>query len=100
MITGIERRHIRGERLRRADVAGGLLAADVLFARAEGETQRGLATRSFGNADNAARHLAFKFIARGEERRMRSTIAERHTKTLRAADSDVRAEFAGWLDER
>ena len=31
---------------------------------------------------------------------MRSAVAERHAKALRAADGDVRAEFARRLDQR
>jgi hypothetical protein len=51
VIAGVERSHVREERLRCADVAGGFLATDVLLARAEGETQRGFAARIFGHAD-------------------------------------------------
>ena len=72
----------------------------MLLARAERETQRGFAARIFRHADDAAGHLAFKFIARGEERRVRSAVAERHAEALRTADSDVRAKFARRLDER
>ena len=39
VITGIQRRHVREQRLRGADVARGFLAADVLLARAEREAQ-------------------------------------------------------------
>ena len=31
---------------------------------------------------------------------MRAAVAQRHAESLRAADGDVRAEFAGRLDER
>ncbi len=62
--------------------------------------KRGLAARIFGHADDAAGHLAFECVARGEERRVRSAVAERHAETLRAADGDVRAEFAGRLEQR
>src|SRR5665213_4316899 len=86
VIARVERRHVREQRLRRADVARGFLAADVLLARAEREAQRGFAARIFGHADDATWHLAFEFVARGEERRVRSAVTERHAEALRAAD--------------
>src|SRR5262245_57850345 len=100
MIAGVERGHVGEERLGRADVAGGFLAADVLLARAEREAQGGFASRVFGNADDATGHLTLEFVARGEEGCVWSAVTQRHAETLRAADGDVRAEFARRLDER
>ena len=100
VIARVKRRHVREQRLRGADVARGFFAADVLLARAERKAQRGFAARILGHADDAAGHLAFEFIARGEKCRVRSAVTERHAEALRAADGDVRAEFAGRLDER
>ena len=94
------RGHVRQQRLRGADVAGGLFAADVLLARAERQAQRGFAARILGDADDAAGHLAFEFVARGEKRRVRPAVAQRHAKPLRAADGDVRAKFARRLEQR
>jgi hypothetical protein len=37
--------------------------------------------------------MALQGFPCGEVRRVRSTVAERHAKTLRAAEGDVRAEF-------
>jgi len=74
-----------------------LSRGDVLLARAERETQRRLAARILGHADDATGHLTFEFVARGEERGVRSAVAKRHTKALCAANRDVRAEFAGGL---
>ena len=89
------RGHDRQQHLGRADIAGGLLAADVLLARLQREAQGRPAVRIFGNADDAAGHLAFEFIARGEERGVRAAVTQRHAEALRVADGDVRAEFAG-----
>src|SRR5476651_883577 len=99
VIARVKRRHVREQRLRSADVTGGFFATDVLLARAERKAQCGLAARILGHADDAAGHLAFEFIARGEERGVRSAVAERHAEALRAADRDVRTKFAGRLDE-
>ena len=82
-----------------ADVAGGLLAADVLFAGAEREAQRGFAARILGHADDAAGHLSLELLARGKKSRVRSAVPERHAETLGAANGDVRAEFAGRREE-
>ena len=100
VIDGVKRGHVGQQRLRGADVAGGFLAPDVLLACAERQAQRRFAARIFGDADDAAWHLAFKFIACGEECGMRSSVTQWHAKTLGTADGDVRAEFAGRLYER
>src|SRR5258708_5424878 len=92
VIARIKRSHVREQRLRRANVARGFFAADVLLARAKRKAQRGFAASILGHADDAAGHLAFEFVARGEKRGMRSAVAERHAETLRTADGDVRAE--------
>jgi hypothetical protein len=43
VINGIHRSHVRQQRLRGAEVAGGLFAADVLLAGLERQTQSRLA---------------------------------------------------------
>ncbi len=43
MVHGVHRGHDGGERLRGAEVGRGFLTPDVLLARAEGETERGVA---------------------------------------------------------
>ena len=52
------------------------------------------------NPDQTAGHVALEFVARGKKRGVRAAVAQRHAKALRAADGDVRAEFAGRLDQR
>ena len=60
----------------------------------------GLALGILGDADEAAGHLAFERVARGEERRVRPAEAQRHAEALGVADGDIRAEFAGRLQQR
>ena len=43
----------------------------------------------------AAGHLADECFARGEERRVRTAVAQRHAESLRVAVDDVGAHFAG-----
>ena len=87
VIAGVKRRHVGEQRLRGADVARGFFAANVLLARAEREAHRRFAARIFGDADDAAGHLALEFIARREERRVqhlhRAGVAREHGFALR-----------------
>ena len=67
--------HDGQQHLRGADVARGLLAADVLLARLQRHAQRAPALRVLGHADDAARHDARVGVLRGEERRVRAAVA-------------------------
>ena len=100
VIDGIERGHVGEERLGGADVARGLVAANVLLAGLKGEAQGGTASGIPGDADDASGHLAFEGVACGQIGRMRAAVAERHAEPLGAADGDVRAEFARGPEER
>src|SRR5580700_6317424 len=97
MIHRVHGGHHGQQYLRRADIARGLLAADVLLARLEREPQGGAALRVLGDTDEAAGHVTLVRIAGGKEGCVRPAIPHRYAKTLRAANSDVRAEFAGWF---
>ena len=70
-----------------------------MLASLERKAQGRPASRIFGDADDAARHVAFESVACGEECGVRSAVADRDTETLGAADGDVRAEFAGRLEQ-
>lgn len=94
VIDRIEPGDDRQQNLRRADVAGRLLAADMLLAGLQCHAQ-GLA--SFGvdrHADDAAGGAALIRLAGGEEGSMRPAIAHRHAETLCGTDDDIRAVFA------
>ena len=58
VVHAVERRDVGEQRLRGADVGGGLVAPDVLLARLHGHAVRGLALCVDGHADDATRHLA------------------------------------------
>ncbi|MNZ53724.1 hypothetical protein D3C78_716090 [compost metagenome] len=77
-----------------ADVAGGLLAADVLLAGLHGQAQGGLAEAVDRHADQAARHVALERVTGGEVGRVRATEAQWHAEALGAADGHVGAELA------
>ena len=93
VVNRIHRRDVREQCLRGADVRRGLLATDVLLARAEREAQADLAARVLRDADEPAWHVALESIARGEERRVRPAVTQRNAETLRTADTHIRAEL-------
>ena len=96
----VEPAHHRQQYLCRADVARGLLAADVLLARAERHPERRAAGGVPRDADQAPRHVALVLVLRGEERRVRPAVAHRHAKTLHTADRDVRPPLPGRDQQR
>ena len=89
VVDRIHTRHDGEQHLRRADIAGGLFAADVLFAGLQRHAEGFFATGIARNADDAAGHQPFVFIAGGQERGMRAAETHGHPETLRAADGDV-----------
>ena len=88
----VRRRHVRQQRLRRADVAGRLFAADVLLAGLQRQAQRAMAVAILADADQPAGDRALQRVADREERRVRAAIAERHAEPLGGAQRDVGAE--------
>ena len=83
------------QHLRRADVAGRLLAPDVLLAGLEREPQRLPPAAVHRNADDPPRHGAAVLLVGGEIGGVRPAVTQRHAEALRAADRDVGAELAG-----
>ena len=100
VVNGIHRGHDGEQYLCGADVGRGLVAADVLLARAEGQPHGGVALGILRHADEPAGHLALEGILRGEETGMRSAEAERHAEALRGADRDIRPEPARGAEQR
>src|ERR1700694_3006683 len=100
MIDGVHPRGDREQHLRGADVAGGLLAADVLLARLQGHPQSWSPSLVLRDPDDPAGEIALELIARREERGVRPAVAERHPEALRVADGDVGAPLAGRHEQR
>ena len=88
------------QNLRGADIAGGLFAPDMLLAGLHRHAERAVAFRVDGYADDAARHGALVFIARGKEGGMRAAIAHGNAEALGRTDGDVGAQFAGRREQR
>jgi hypothetical protein len=91
VVDGVHRGDVGQQRLRGADVGGGLLAADVLFAGLQGQAVAGLALGVLGHADEAAGQLALEAGFHGHEAGVGAAEEEGHTEALGRADGDVRA---------
>ena len=74
-----------------ADVAGRLLAADVLLAGLQREPVGGLAVGVHRHADQPAGQLALERVADRDVARVRAAEPQRHAEPLGGADRDVRA---------
>ena len=77
-----------------ADVAGGLVPADVLLPGLHRHAERGLAGGIDANPDDPAGHETLVLLRRGEERGVRATVAHGHAEPLRGSDGDVGADLA------
>jgi len=82
------------ENLGGADVAGGAVAADVLFAGLEGEAIGGAAGGVLGDADESAGEEALVGELGGEVGGVGAAEADGDAKALGVSDSDIGAEFA------
>ena len=92
VMNGVEGRHHRQQNLGRADVAGGLVAADVLLTGLQCQTQGWIPCRIPGLTHKTAGDLALVGVLGGKEGGMGPPETHRHTETLGAANSNVSAE--------
>ena len=99
MVHRIKASHHCQQHLGGADVAGGLVAADVLFAGLQGQAQGRLACRIQRAPHQAAGDLALELLARGKKSGMGTTKTQRHPQALGAADGDISAEVAHRLQQ-
>ena len=99
VIDGIHAGDDGEEDLGGADVAGGLVAADVLLAGLQAEAHGGVAVAVDADADEAAGQLAFEFVFHGHEGGVGTAAAHGDAEALGAADGDVGAPFAGGLQK-
>ena len=99
VVDGVHRGHHGQQHLRRADVGGRLLAADVLLARLQREPQRRIAVGVDRDADEAARQRALEPGAHAHVGGVRAAEADRDAEALRRADDDVGAHLARRLEQ-
>ena len=82
-----------------ADVAGRLLAADVLFAGLEREAVGGIPVGVARDPDEAAGKASLELVAHGEVGGMRPSVAHRDTEALGRSDDGIGPELTGRLEE-
>ena len=99
VIDAVEADHRSHQRRSGADVRGGTLALDVLFAGLERHAERTVAQTVDRYADDAARHVALVRFARGHVAGARAAEAHRDAETLGRADDDVGPPFARSLQQ-
>ena len=99
VVDGVERGHDGQQRLRGADVGGGLLAADVLLAGLQRQAVGGDAGVVLGDAHEAAGHGALEALLDGHVGGVRAAEEQRHAEALGGADGDVRALLARGRDQ-
>ena len=78
-----------------ADVGGGLLAADVLFAGLEGEHPAAVAAAVGRLADDAPGHLAEVGLAAGHDAQVGAAVGQGVAQRLAFGHDDVGAIVAG-----
>ena len=100
MPDGIHAGHHGKQDLRGADVARRLLPADVLLACLQSHSQRRRSVGVTRDADDPAGNLALKFVAGRKVRGVGTTVAQRHSKSLRVTHCDVCAPLTGGREQR
>ena len=99
VVDGVDRGDDGQQRLRGADVGGGLLAADVLLAGLQGQTVGRDAGVVLGDTHEAAGQRALQALPHRHVGRVRAAEEQRHAEALRGADGDVRALLARRSDQ-
>eukprot|EP00128_Syssomonas_multiformis_P003625 Colp12_sorted_trinity150504_noHs@10374 len=99
VVDRVEGSHVGQQGLGRADVGGGLVAADVLLARLHRHAQRGLATRIHTHTDDASGHLTRVGGGGREETSVRTAKTHGHTESLRRTHCNVKTHLADGLEQ-
>ena len=95
----VDRGGQRQERLVGADVAGRLVAPDVLLARAHGHHERAPAVEVGRHPDQTTGDLADERVGRGQDAEIRAAVLRGDAERLALAGRDVGAVGAGWRED-
>ena len=93
VVDRVHRGHDREQHLRGADVARGLVAADVLLAGLERQAVGRPALGVLRDADEPPGQVPLVLVLRGEEGGVRPAVAHRHAEALGRAERHVRPEL-------
>lgn len=99
VVDGVKGRHVGQKSLSSADVASGLLSSNVLLTGLKSETESGLAESVLGNTNKTAGNLTLVLLRGSKEGGMRTTVAQRNTKTLGVANGDVGTKLTRGLED-
>ena len=98
VVESVHGGHVGEKGLGSADVAGGLLPANVLLPGLESQAE-GLVTLGVaGDTDKTAGHLPLQGILDTKEGGVRATVAKGNSKPLAVAKGNVRTKLAGGLE--
>lgn len=100
VVHRVHSRHHGEQHLGGADVAGGLLTADVLLTGLQRKPVRLVSVGVHGDPDQAAGQAARELVADGHIAGVRAAEAHGDAEALRGADRDVRAQLAGRGEQR
>ena len=100
MINRIHGGHDGEQNLRRTNVAGGLLASDVLLTSLQRKSIRRPTRRILRDADQATGQTAFQGVFHRHECRMRTAETQRHAETLTVPHTDVSAKLTRCTQQR
>ena len=93
VVHGVHAGHHGEQCLGRADVAGGFVAADVLFPRLQRHAQTLFAATVLAHTDDAARQQTLVFLRGAEERGVRPTVAQGYSESLTVAHHHIGTPF-------
>ena len=100
VVAGVHRGHHRQQHLRGADVAGRLVAADVLLAGLQRQPVGGRAVGVDGNTDQPAGQLAGVLGVHRQVSGVRTAESHWHTEALSVAERHVGADLPRRRDQR
>ncbi len=95
----IEGGHHSQQDLCGADVAGGFVAADVLFSRLQCQPQSGIALGISGLTHQATGDLAFVGLPCSEKGSMGPAKTHRYTEALSTSNRDIGTKVGNWCDQ-
>ena len=100
VIYGVHCSNDRQQNLSGANVAGGLASAYVLFSGLQCHAKGGISIDVLRYSDYAPRNATFVLPLRCEERRVGTSVTQRHAKPLRITDRNVCAPLTGRCEQR
>ena len=95
MIHAIERGNVCQQRLRGANIAGGLVAANMLLARLNGKAKRWPTSGIAADTNQSSRHFANVLGLCCKVRGVRTAVSHGHAKALHGTNRNIRAQFTG-----